>query len=93
MELRTGETVEREQVAAEEVARVLGELRESGFFALEKHYAADDCCDFIAHTIAVTTSAGSHSVYCYNECPEAFAAARRAILDLWPREIPVDGFA
>jgi hypothetical protein len=83
----------REQTTPAEVARVLQALRDSGFFALDARYASDDCCDFSAHTIAVTTSTGSHTVYCYNECPDTFEAVRRWILDLWPYDIPVDGFA
>ncbi|NJM05915.1 hypothetical protein HC891_06520 [Candidatus Gracilibacteria bacterium] len=93
MELSEGAVVEREQVQPEEVAQTLEALRAVGFLALEERYATDDCCDFIAHTITVTTSTGTHTVYCYNECPAAFDAARRAIFALWPHEIPVKGFA
>jgi hypothetical protein len=68
-------------------------IEANNFLSLQAKYPGSECCDFIAHTIAVVTPQQRHTVYCYNECPAAFDTIKDAILRLWPHEIQYQGWA
>ncbi len=91
--LTEGDHSERETVAPRELAELNRAIEDSDFSALQQDYPGTICCDFIAHTITVTTPGRTHTVYCYNECPEAFDRVKDAILRLWPGTIEYQGWA
>ncbi|MEK6977747.1 MAG: hypothetical protein AABX40_05015 [Candidatus Hydrothermarchaeota archaeon] len=65
----------------------------NNFFSLNGKYEGSRCCDFVAHTITATIGDNTHTVYCYNACPDGFSNIMQKIKSFWPYKIQYSGFA
>ena len=90
--LTEGDRSERVTLAPTAFADLQKLIEATNFLSLQAKYPGSECCDFIAHTITVTTPQ-HHTVYCYNECPATFDTIKDTILRLWPHEIQYQGWA
>lgn len=90
---KEGDKTNQIKVSVQEVEALKQYILDNNFFSLKEKYEGSRCCDFIAHTITVTIGNKTHTVYCYNECPEKFNSIKEKIKSLWPYKIEYYGFA
>lgn len=84
----------QDKISSEEMESLERFILENDFFSLNETCGDEwSCNDCIAHTITVTIGDKTHSVYCYDACPEQFDKIVDKIKSLWPYEIEYGGFA
>ncbi|MBN2517505.1 MAG: hypothetical protein JXB14_01530 [Candidatus Altiarchaeota archaeon] len=88
-----GDKTNQTELSKAEVDSLKQFILDNGFFSLNEKYEGTRCCDFIAGNITVMIDGRTHSVYCYNECPEQFSNIEERIKSLWPYAIEYYGFA
>ena len=88
-----GEQTNQTKISKEEMELLKQFMLGSNFFSLNEEYEGSGCCDFIPNTIIVTVGNKTHSVYCYNDCPEEFNKIEEKVKSTWPYKIEYYGFA
>ncbi|HLD59560.1 MAG TPA: hypothetical protein VI912_01085 [Candidatus Bilamarchaeaceae archaeon] len=88
-----GDTTNQIKISSKEMESLEQSIIENDFFSLNERYEGSGCCDFIGNTIIVILGNNTHSVYCYNDCPENFNEVERKIKSTWPHTIQYVGFA
>jgi hypothetical protein len=90
---KEGDKTNQIKVSVQEVEVLKQYILDNNFFSLKEKYEGSGCCDFVAHTITVTIGNKTHTVYCYNKCPEEFNSIKEKIKILWPYKIEYYGFS
>lgn len=88
-----GDKIDQVEISSEKLESLTQLIIKNDFFSLNERYEGSGCCDFIGNTITVIIGNKTHSVYCYNECPDNFREMEREIKSTWPYKIQYVGFA